>query len=110
MRNGPPQAQQPHPPWVNGSVGRACHIWLAHQKPFEDPPAVEAVVASIGGGFVELVIRERQPAPVDNPLAATWKYRGTYLVLGSICRIEPVEAQWAPPRLAVVEKQKLVVP
>lgn len=107
MRNGHEQPQLP--PWVACTIHKVCRVIvnLGSAQPYE------GYVQSIGAGFVELVQRVRIPlhnmAPGDDG-NDIWKFTPIFLHVAHICSIAPVEAQWQPPRLAVVEKPKLVVP
>lgn len=106
MRNG--QQQPELPPWVACTIHKVCRVEVSTSG----TRSHEGFVQSIGAGFLELVQRERVPmelkADLSNP--EIYRYTPIFLHVAHICSIAPVEAQWQPPRLAAVEKPKLVVP
>lgn len=112
MMNGP-KGSPPGPPrerlpaWLANTVGQVVKVWMANGV-----LPLEGYLASVEGGFIELV--EREPDPARDSFGK-WVFVASYLQIGHICRIAPLDAQsqWQPIRanagLALPEKPKLVI-
>lgn len=103
MNNGTGQKRElPH--WLQCTVNKVVMIWTS-----AGAGAVTGFFAHAGDGFIELIQRDAEF--VSGVMAqTTFKYRHTFIHIQHICRIEPAEAQWQLPRLAVPEAPKLVLP